>query len=164
MAVGGCLSAAANEADQKRLAIERQFRSGQTVQALQSIERAVIDQPEDAALRFLQGVMLSESRREDEAMRVFQRLTEDFPGLPEPYNNLAVLHAGQGRLDRSRELLETALRNDPGYRTAHLNLGDVFVRLALRSYESAVGNDRVDEGLQRKLRLARDLAGASAKP
>lgn len=147
-----------------RAAIERQFRAGQTLQAMQAAERAVAAQPDDAALRFLYGVMLSESRREPEAITVFERMVQDFPELPEPYNNLAVLHAGQGQLDRSRELLEAALRSDPNYRTAHQNLGDVFVRLALRAFEAAGKGNRADEPLLRRLRLTRDLIAAGAKP
>jgi Flp pilus assembly protein TadD len=77
--------------------------------------------------------------------------------LPEPYNNLAVLQAAAGQVDSARALLETALRLDPGYRTAHQNLGDVYVRLAQRAYEAAAG-PRPEPGLQNKLRLARELA------
>ena len=39
----------------------------------------------------------------------FEQLTEDFPELPEPYNNLAVLYAADGQLDRARAALELAL-------------------------------------------------------
>lgn len=85
-------------------------------------------------------------------------MTEDFPELPEPYNNLAVLHAASGQIDRARELLETALRHDPSYFTAHENLGDIYVRLALRAYERAAAGARAEPNLQRKLRLARELA------
>jgi len=87
--------------------------------------------------------------------------------LPEPYNNLAVLLAAQGRIDRARDLLETALRHDPSYAVAHENLGDVFLRLAQREYERAVSAGRTDEGLQRKLKAARDLNSVTrpaAKP
>jgi Flp pilus assembly protein TadD len=84
-------------------------------------------------------------------------MTEEFPDLPEPYNNLAVLHAADGQLDRARTLLESALRLDPGYRVAHENLGDVFVRLALRAYEAAAG-PRSGAPLQSKLALTRQLA------
>jgi Flp pilus assembly protein TadD len=147
-----------------RAAIERQFRQGQPAQALQWAERAVAAVPDDAAMRFLYGVMLSESRREQDAIRIFERMLLDFPELPEPYNNLAVLRAAQGELDRSRELLEAALRSDPGYRTAHQNLGDIFVRLALRAYEAAGQGNRADEPLQRRLRMTRDLVGIGAKP
>ncbi|OYU75027.1 MAG: hypothetical protein CFE45_33535, partial [Burkholderiales bacterium PBB5] len=80
------------------------------------------------------------------------------PDLPEPYNNLAVLHASAGRLERAREALDVALRLDPAYRTAHENLGDVLVRLAQRAYEAAAAGGQSEPALQAKLRLVRDLA------
>jgi Flp pilus assembly protein TadD len=105
--------------------------------------------------------MLGDSRRDTEARTEYEKLTQDFPELPEPFNNLAVIQAAQGRLDHARDLLETALRNDPTYRTAHANLGDVYARLALRSYTSAASAPRVDDGLVNKLRMARELVAAS---
>ena len=110
-----------------------------------------------APLRFLQAVLAAESGQTAQAAALLERMTEDYPELPEPYNNLAVLQAAGGQFDRARSLLETALRLDPGYRTAHENLGDVFVRLAQRSYEAASG-PRSEPVLQTKLRLARELA------
>lgn len=116
-------------------------------------------------MRFLRAVMLSDAMRTGEARAEYERLTQDFPELPEPFNNLAVIVAAQGRLDRARELLELALRNDPHYIAAQANLGDVLIRLAVRSYEAAANAARDDDLLQRKLRLARELAsGASARP
>lgn len=140
--------------------IELQFRGGEPQQALQRLAQALAARPADASLRFLQGVLLSESRRPADAVPVFERMTEDFPDLPEPYNNLAVLQAAAGQLDRARALLETALRLDPTYRTAHENLGDVFVRLAQRAYETAAASPRAEPALKNKLRLARDLVAA----
>ena len=141
-------------------AIELQFRGGERQQALLRLAQALAARPTDAALRFLQGVLLSESGRPTEAVPVFERMTEDFPDLPEPYNNLAVLQAAAGQLDRARALLETALRLDPSYRTAHENLGDVFVRLAQRAYEAAAASPQAEPALKTKLRLARDLVAA----
>ena len=141
-------------------AIELQFRGGEPKQALQRLAQALAARPADASLRFLQGVLLSESGRPAEAAPVFERMTEDFPDLPEPYNNLAVLQAAAGQLDRARALLETALRLDPSYRTAHENLGDVFVRLAQRAYEAAAASPQAEPALKTKLRLARDLVAA----
>ena len=141
-------------------AIELQFRGGERQQALLRLAQALAARPTDASLRFLQGVLLSESGRPTEAVPVFERMTEDFPDLPEPYNNLAVLQAAAGQLDRARALLETALRLDPSYRTAHENLGDVFVRLAQRAYEAAAASPQAEPALKTKLRLARDLVAA----
>ena len=138
-------------------AIEQQFRNGDMGAALQRLELATAARPGDAGLRFLQGVLLSESGRTGEAVPVFERMTEDFPDQPEPYNNLAVIEAARGQLDRARSLLETALRLDPAYRTAHENLGDVFVRLAQRAYEAATSGPSAEPALKTKLRLVREL-------
>jgi len=145
--------------------VEKLFRGGDTTVAMQRADKAIAERPRDASMRFLRAVMLTELQRTAEAIDALNKLIEDFPDLPEPYNNLAVLLAAQGRIDAARELLETALRHDPGYAVAHENLGDVFVRLALRAFERA-NSSRSDESLQRKLRLTRELAGArpNARP
>jgi Flp pilus assembly protein TadD len=137
--------------------IERQYRGGEPQLALLRLEQALAQRPADAPLRFLQAVLAGESGQTAEAQRLLERMTQEFPDLPEPYNNLAVLHAADGRLDQARGLLETALRLDPAYRVAHENLGDVFVRLAQRAYEAASG-PRAGPGLQSKLRLVRELS------
>jgi Flp pilus assembly protein TadD len=144
--------------------VEKLFRGGDAALAMQRADKAIAERPRDASMRFLRAVMLTELQRTSEAMDALSKLIEDFPDLPEPYNNLAVLLAAQGRIDAARDLLETALRHDPAYAVAHENLGDVFVRLALRAFERA-SSTRSDENLQRKLRLARELAaGRTARP
>ncbi len=134
--------------------IERAWRAGDRPQAMQRLERAIAAEPRDAQLRFLRGVLLAEGGDTAQAAQVYERLTQEFPDLPEPFNNLAALYAARGELDKAREALETALRNDPGYATAQENLGDVYVRLAMRAYERA--GLRSAEA-QRKLQLARQL-------
>ena len=158
----GFASAAIAAGAQEVRDIEMLFRSGDTAAAMQRVDKAIAEKPRDAALRFQRAVMLTESQRTNEAIDALNKLIEDFPDLPEPYNNLAVLLAAQGRIDSARELLETALRHDPGYAVAHENLGDVFIRLAQREFGRASAAGRTDENLQRKLRLTRDLASASA--
>jgi Flp pilus assembly protein TadD len=140
--------------------VEKQFRSGDKAQALARADAALQADGNLAGMRFLKGVMLTESGRTDEARGVFERMTQDFPEMPEPYNNLAVLEAAAGRLDQARALLDTALRHDPAYRTAHENLGDVLVRLAQRAYEASAQGARAEADLQRKLRLVRDLTAS----
>jgi Tfp pilus assembly protein PilF len=126
-------------------------------QRLQRAASAAAANPMDARLRFQYGVLLLDLERDAEALQVFQRMAEDFPELPEPYNNIALLHARAGRFEAARQALETALRNDPGYRAARLNLGDVLLRLALQAWETAAAAEPPDTALQRKLRLAREL-------
>jgi len=150
--------AAAADAPPSAREIEQQYRRGEAALASQRLALALAQRPADPGLRFLKGVMLTEAGQAAEAMALFEAMTQEFPDLPEPYNNLAVLHAGAGRLDRARELLEAALRLDPGYHAANENLGDVFVRLAQRAYQAAAAGPLAEATLRQKLRLASELA------
>lgn len=137
--------------------VQRLLKAGETGAALQRVERAVAATPRDARLRFVHGVILLDLQRDAPAMAVFQRLTEEFPELPEPYNNIALLHARAGRLEAARLALETALRNDPGQLAARQNLGDIHLRLALQAWETVAAATPADVALLRKLRLSREL-------
>jgi tetratricopeptide (TPR) repeat protein len=104
--------------------------------------------------------VLAESQRAIEAIEVFQELTEDFPELAEPYNNLAALHAARGDFERARIALEQALRSNPGYATALENLGDVHGMLASRAYARALALDPTNNRVPGKLALVRELFAA----
>ena len=110
--------------------------------------------------RFLQGVALMDEQRDAAALEVFVQLTLEYPGLPDPYNNIALLHARAGRLEEARQALEVALRNDPGHRTARANLGRVHLMLAVQSWELAAAAGPLDLQTQRMLEGARALLGA----
>lgn len=90
--------------------------------------------PHDPQMRFLLGVSMAGGGRSSDAISVFTSLTADFPNLPEPYNNLAVLHAAARNYDSARAALESAIRADPGYATAYENLGDLYLQLANQAY------------------------------
>jgi len=152
--------AAARAAAQDLSEVSRLHRTGNHADALAMADSALAANPKDAQMRFLKGVILAESRRSAEAIAVFQGLTEDFPELPEPYNNLAALHAGQGDYERARVALEQALRSNPGYATAHENLGDVHAMLASRAYARASALDPSNTRASIKLALARELFAA----
>jgi len=64
--------------------------------------------PQDAEARFSRGLVLVKLSRTDEAIKVFADLTRDYPQLPEPYNNLAVLYAQKGDYEKARDALEAA--------------------------------------------------------
>ena len=148
--------------------IRRLHQSGSSAQALQAADKLLIARPKDAQVRFLKGVVLAETLRGAEAIEVFQTLTEDFPELAEPYNNLAALHAAQGDYEKARVALEQALRGNPGYATAHENLGDVYAMLASRSYGRALALEPANSAVSTKLGLVRELfstrLGAAKSP
>jgi Flp pilus assembly protein TadD len=102
-------------------------------------------------------VILTDLKKPDEARAAFEKLTQDFPELPEPYNNLAVLYAAEGQLDNARRALETALLAAPGYATAYENLGDVYLQLAADSYQKASKLEPANRQASAKLTLAREM-------
>lgn len=142
--------------------VQRLQAAGQTAAALQRVERAVAARPRDAQLRFVHGVLLAESGRNTEAIEVLQRLTQDYPELAEPYNNLAALYAAAGDLERAKAALEQSLRANPGFATAHENLGDVLALLASRSYARALQLDPRNAGLPAKLATVRQMLAPGA--
>lgn len=145
--------------------IEKLYRAGEVQQALRRADEAIAAQPRAAQLRFLKGVMLAELKRNAQAMEVFIALTQDYPELPDPYNNLAVLYAADGQLPNALAALQTALRNDPSHRAARENLGNVHLALAIQAWSAAeVGAKGDDAGLRRKLQLAREIQALPATP
>ena len=100
-------------------------------------------------------------QRDDDAMAHFTLMAQDFPELPDPYNNIALLHARASRLEQARQALETALRNDPTHRTARANLGQVHLMLAVQAWELAAAGGSLDSPLRRKLEAARTLLSQS---
>ena len=151
--LGTTLAARADElADVQRL-----YYSGQAAAAMQRADQFLATNPRDPQMRFLKGVMLTDAKRNMEAIALFQKLSDEFPDLAEPYNNLAALYAAQGDYAKARTTLEKALRMNPGYATAHENLGDVYAALAAQSYARAQKLDPANVTVPAKLALVRDL-------
>jgi len=145
------------------------LKAGQRDQALERVNRVLAQKKDDPKARFLKGVILTEQGNTKEAIDTFTKLTQDYPNLPEPYNNLAVIYAGQGQYEKARAALEQSIRTHPSYATAYENLGDVYAKLASQAYDKALQLDKSNTGAQNKLSLVRDLVGgptavAAVKP
>lgn len=93
-------------------------------------------EPVDPRARLLHGILLVHEGRKREAIGIFYELLGDHPNMFEAHNNLAVLYAEKGRLDDARKHLHAALEHQPEA-TVYANLGDVYAKLASRSYERA---------------------------
>jgi tetratricopeptide (TPR) repeat protein len=153
------LAAAAAHADELQ-DINRMMRQGQLAQALERAEKFLAGKPRDAQGRFLKGLILTELNRPREAIQVFSKLSEDYPELPEPYNNLAVLYASQGQYEKARLALESSIRTHPSYATAHENLGDIYAKLASQAYDKALQLDSSNTGAKTKLAMIGELIGS----
>ncbi len=143
--------------------IQRLIKQGQYPQAMDKVDAYLSSRPKDAQGRFLKGLIYTEMNKPGDAIAVFTKLTEDYPELPEPYNNLAVLYAQQKQYDKARTALEMAIRTHPSYAIAYENLGDIYAKLASQAYDKALQLDNANTTTQNKLALIRDLITTSGK-
>ena len=166
VAVAACVivastSVLANEIQE----INQQFRKGDLTGALENADRYLAKNPKDAQARFLKGLILADQGKTNDAITVFTGLTEDYPELPEPYNNLAVLYASQSKYEAAKNALEMAIRTHPSYATAHENLGDIYAKMASIAYDKALALDSKNATAQTKLALIQDMIeGQPRKP
>ncbi len=150
-----CLCQAAHADDYTD--VSQLLRASKFAEAMTRVDAYLSTKPADPQMRFLKGVIQRNLGKQAEAITTFTKLTEDYPELPEPYNNLAVLYAGQGLYDKARAALEMAIRTNPSYATAHENIGDVYARLASQAYNKALQLDSGNTAVPPKLALIREL-------
>jgi tetratricopeptide (TPR) repeat protein len=143
--------------------ISQMADNGQQAQALDRINAYLAANPKDAQAMFMKGVILAESGKRDDAIKEFTDLTQKYPNLPEPYNNLAVLYAETGQYELAKKSLETAIKTHPSYAIAHENLGDIYARMASEAYDKALQLDGNNTRAQSKLALIKDLFGTGNK-
>ncbi len=131
--------------------------------ALQMAQRGVAARPADAQSRFVLGVALMDMGRDAQALAVFTELSQAYPELPDPMNNIALLQARAGQLEPARQSLETALRNDPAHRAARINLGQVHLMLAAQAWSQAATAMPEDSVLMQRLQGVRALLAVPAR-
>jgi len=156
-----CSGTAAQTPDLQQ--INRLLKAGQTQVALDRVNIYLTSKPKDAVGRFIRGLAQAELGKTNDAIMTFQALTEDFPELPEPYNNLAVLYSSKGQFEKARVALELAIQTHPSYSTAHENLGDIYAKLASQAYDKALQLDKGNGVVSTKLNLVRDLFSTNPK-
>jgi Flp pilus assembly protein TadD len=131
-------------------AIQKLAGEGKLQEALSAANQYLDVNSQDGTVLFLKAQILTKMGKTDEAISVLEGMTERFPEMAAPYNNLAVLYAGKGRLDEARKVLETALMVQPNYATAYENLADLYLALARQSYAHALKLDPNNKTLKAK--------------
>ncbi len=119
--------------------VEDLLNEGKNAQALAIADAGLTQNANNLKLRFMRTVALERLERVDEAISELRRMTADFPEVPEPYNNLAVILAKRGALDEAEALLKKVLSISPNFAVARKNLGDVYLTKALDNFEAAAG-------------------------
>jgi tetratricopeptide (TPR) repeat protein len=137
--------------------VAKLYKQGNFAKALEQADAYLAIKPKDAQMRFQKGLILTEQNKTADAIGIFSSLAEEYPDLPEPYNNLAVLYASQGQYDKAKGALEAAIRTHPSYATAHENLGDVYAKMASQAYGKALQLDKGNAAAQTKLAMIKDL-------
>jgi len=156
-AAGGAAQSAIRGLPSELAAASKLIHDGDYAQALEKIDAVLASDARNPQARFLKGVVQTDQGEIEAATATFQALTEDFPELPEPHNNLAVIWAKKGRYDMARAELEIALAAHPDYAIAHENLGDIYTRLAGTEYDRALALDKANRSAKTKLALVRQL-------
>lgn len=136
------------------------INEGQHKQALKLTEEQLSRNASDIKLQFMKGLILTRLDRYSDAENVFIQLTKENPGLPEPFNNLAVVYAAQGKYSEASEALKSAINTHPSYATAHENLGDIYAKMASRAYNQALELDTSNNTAREKLSLVNELISA----
>jgi tetratricopeptide (TPR) repeat protein len=117
--------------------VEKLVKNKQYQEAIDLINQHLKKTPLNVQLRYVKARLQIELRQWSEAKNTLIEITQQFPELPEPYNNLAALASNQGNWIEARDYLELALKLRPSYAIASANLGEVYIRLAAQAYENA---------------------------
>ncbi len=144
--------------------IQRLINEGQFKEALKLTENQLSQNASDIKLQFMKGLILTRLDRYGDAETAFIKLTKENPELPEPYNNLAVVYAAQGKYSEASEALKSAINTHPSYATAHENLGDIYAKMASRAYNQALELDTSNKTAREKLSLVNELISAPPEP
>jgi len=144
--------------------IEKLTKERKFADAIKEINAALMKSPRNVQLRFLKARLQIELRDPVSAKNTWIEITQQFPELPEPYNNLAALSANQGKWIEARDYLELALKLRPDYVTAQGNLAEVYLRLSEMNYQSAskLQPNQREYGLRAK--AIKEILNPVAKP
>ena len=130
--------------------IEKLVKAQKYPDAINRINELLVKNPRNVQLRFVLARLQIELKQYAAAQKTLIEITQQFPELAEPYNNLAALAANQGQWIEARDYLELALKLKPSYAIASANLGEVYTRLAAKSYIDAAKQRNNQREYQRR--------------
>jgi type IV pilus biogenesis/stability protein PilW len=144
-ASGGSTKTERNDAQRYLRLGQMQFEQGKTSQAIESMRKAIDQDPKAVeAYNFLGLIYLTNSEF-DKAIEQFEEAVKIDPYFTDARNNLGIACRRLGQLDRAEQEFRAALK-DGNYRSPekiHLNLGHLYLeqdrdRDAIESFRRAV--------------------------
>jgi Tfp pilus assembly protein PilF len=118
--------------------VNRLIQSGQWDKAQQQVDQRLKTAPTDPQMRLLLSRIQDAQGQTQAAMDTLQALTQSFPELAEPHNNLAALLVRENRHADALVSLQAAIKARPDYAIALENMGDVYAALASNAYAKAL--------------------------
>ena len=145
--------------------VRKMLRQAKYPQALVLVNKGLVTNPRDPQMRFWQAYIFERQGQAEAALKVYLGLSQEYPELAEPHNNLGVLYAAKGDYPNAKASLDAALRANPNYAAAHENMGDLLVNMARQSYERSLAiTPKQSEPSQKIERLKPVLALTQGKP
>lgn len=127
-------SSAAFAADSmQQLIVQKQY-----AKAIATGEQILQQTPNHATTRFLTAYAYQMTGDTNKAIKSYEDLIRDHPGLPEPRNNLAMIYLGKGDYDQASQLLASAINTRTSYAIAYANLSQVYKGIASEAYRRAI--------------------------
>lgn len=124
--------------------LERLIKARKFQDAIRLIDNKIKVNPKNVQIQFIKARLQLELREWDNAKKTLIGITQQFPELPEPYNNLAAIAANQGHWIEARDYLELALKIRPSYAIGAANLGEIYIRLGAQAYTNAAKGAQVN--------------------
>lgn len=119
--------------------------SGDYNLARQKVNNFLIDHPENMVARFQYATILALTKKTDSAIEEYNKLIKDYPSLYEVHNNLGVLYSQQEFYEKSEDSFQEAISINSKYNIAIENLGDLYVKMAVKTYKKVLANDLNNE-------------------
>jgi tetratricopeptide (TPR) repeat protein len=123
------------------------------VQAARSGEQLLQKHSGDPDIEFLTAYAYQMSQQSGKAARYYQELIREYPELPEPRNNLAMIYLSDGDYDRASELLVNAINTHRSYATAYENLSNIYTGIASEAYRRAVSESKESDTYANNIEL-----------
>jgi tetratricopeptide (TPR) repeat protein len=116
--------------------------NGRYKQALSQISTLLDNNANDAQALLLKGNVSKLMGNTTEAASIFKQLINQYPAMPEAYNNLAVLYADKGQTALAIETLQQVFSTSDSYATAYKNLRELYNQMASSAYREALDIDK----------------------
>lgn len=144
--------------------VEQLLKEGRQADAEKEIRLAQTSEGNSAQVKFLNCVLQAQQVAPKKAIACFQQLVQEYPELPEAYNNIGVLYAGMGMPVEARKWFERGLKQQQAYATLHQNLLNLQSEINRNAYAAALQLDISKSHVQPKLGLLGKITSVPEAP